>query len=93
MAVVAMSVLMTWVYNQTGGSLLVAVLFHTVSNLADWIIPVMPTGAGADPRPFAILTMINALVAGSVVAVFGPRRLRRGPAPASRLSPERSGTA
>lgn len=89
-AVVMMSVLMTWVYNHTRGSLLIAILFHTFSNLADWVIPVMPVGTGADPRPFAILTLINALVVGLIVAVYGPRHLRREPVPAPGAMPERS---
>lgn len=89
-AVVMMSVLMTWVYNHTRGSLLIAILFHTFSNLADWVIPVMPVGTGADPRPFAILTLINALVVGLIVAVYGPRHWRREPVPAPGAMPERS---
>lgn len=88
-AVMAMSMLMTCVYNHTGGSLLIAALFHTVSNLADWIIPVMPLGAGADTRAFAVLTMINVLAAGFIVIVLGPRHLRREPTPAP-SAPERS---
>lgn len=89
-AVMAMSVLMTWVYNHTSGSLLIAVLFHTVSNLADWIIPVMPIGAGADARAFAILTVINVIVVGVIVAGSGLWRLTPGPAPATNTTSERS---
>jgi membrane protease YdiL (CAAX protease family) len=79
LAVLAMSVLMTWVYNHTRGSLLIAVLFHTCLNTAEWIIPVMPGPDEAAPGAFALLVLLNVLVAGAVVVLCGPQQLRREP--------------
>jgi len=43
------TIVFTWVYNNTKGSLLIAVLFHTASNFSDWLVPIVPflTPAGA----------------------------------------------
>jgi membrane protease YdiL (CAAX protease family) len=38
--IVATTVIYTWVYNHTQGSLLVAALFHMTLNVAEWIVPV-----------------------------------------------------
>jgi membrane protease YdiL (CAAX protease family) len=57
LAVLAMTVLMTWVYNSTGGSLLLVVLYHTASNVSDWIAPTANLAgaqAVAGGRPFAL---------------------------------------
>lgn len=79
LAVLAMSVLMTWVYNHTRGSLLIAVLFHTCLNTAEWIIPVMPGPGETTPGAFPLLVLLNVVVAAVVVARSGPRQLRREP--------------
>jgi hypothetical protein len=38
--VVGTTVIYTWLFNRTGGSLLVAVLFHMTLNVAEWVVPV-----------------------------------------------------
>lgn len=75
---IALTIVFTWLFNNTRGSLLIAVLFHTANNVSDWIVPVMPTIASASgTRPFIIqggLVWMTALIA---IIVYGPENLSR----------------
>ncbi len=66
----ALSILFTWVYNNTGGSLLLAYLLHASANVWSNILPM---GVG---NPWVGLA-VNGLVALIVVAAFGPAHLAR----------------
>ncbi|WP_336359939.1 type II CAAX endopeptidase family protein [Haladaptatus sp. ZSTT2] len=83
-SVTLLSVLMTWVYNNTNASLLPALLFHTTWNWSQGMFPILES----DP---ASLTMVVLLVVttGAIVAYWGPRRLRRGGVSVSTRSFER----
>lgn len=75
--IVGATVLYTWVYNNTGGSLLLAFLFHDALNTAgNVILPgVMAASYTAGyARASAGLTWVAAAI---VVIAFGPTRLRR----------------
>ncbi len=79
LGVLSLTVIFTWVYNNTKGSLLIAVLFHTASNTSDWIVPIAPLITGAsDARAFVLLHVFYLIVAIAVIAVFGPKHLSRG---------------
>lgn len=53
--ILAFTIVLTWVFNKTGGSLLLVALLHTASNVSDWIVPTFPAVAGAASlRPFII---------------------------------------
>ncbi|EMA05054.1 hypothetical protein SAMN05443574_1153 [Haloarcula vallismortis] len=69
-AITLLSVLMTWVYNSTNGSLLPVVLMHTSWNWTHGMFPVLDS----DP---ASLAMVGFLVATTIVVVVysGPKRL------------------
>jgi len=71
----------TWLYNSTGGSLLLPVLFHTASNVSDWIVPLVPflTGTGSG-RAYGLLVLVNTTLAAAVVIACGPQRLARSTA-------------
>ena len=73
---VASRLVIVWLCNNTGGSVLAAILFHDVSNVSWQLFP--NDGSHYDPR---ISGVILALVAAAVVAIWGPRTLaqcRRG---------------
>ena len=73
LTLVLVSVLFTWVWNNTGGSLLAVMVFHAMFNLSHWVFPAL-----ADDRAaLALFALQGAAVLGVVVA-FGPVRLRRG---------------
>ncbi|WP_157572834.1 CPBP family intramembrane glutamic endopeptidase [Halogranum rubrum] len=69
-SITVFSVLMTWVYNSTNGSLLPVLLMHTSWNWAQGMFPILDS----DP---ASLAMVGFLVAAAVVVVVysGVRRL------------------
>jgi membrane protease YdiL (CAAX protease family) len=68
----AARVIIIWLYNNTGGSVFVATLFHTIMNLTWQVFPI--NGSYYDPPVTGLLTAIVALV---VVIVWGPRTLVR----------------
>jgi membrane protease YdiL (CAAX protease family) len=78
-AVLAMTILMTWVYDNTGGSLLIAVLFHAFSNFSDWVIPTAPAALGGSAAALTVQVGLNLAVALAVVLVFGAEDFSRRP--------------
>ena len=69
---VASRVIITWLYNNTGRSVFVAALFHTMHNLSWQLFPI--NGSYYDPR---ITSLILTAVAIVVVVVWGPKTLVR----------------
>ncbi len=69
---VAARVIITWLYNNTGRSVFVAILFHAMINVTWQLFPV--NGSYYDPR---VTSVITAAVAVVVVIVWGPRTLVR----------------
>ncbi|CAN5862273.1 type II CAAX endopeptidase family protein [soil metagenome] len=69
---VALRVLHTWLYNNTGRSVFGAALFHASANLSWQLFP--NNGSHYDPE---ITGLILATMAVFVVLIWGPRRLRR----------------
>jgi hypothetical protein len=71
-SITLLSVLMTWVYNNTGGSLLPALLFHASFNWSQGMFPVLDS----DPASLAFVALLAAVTV-AVVAYWGPKRLTR----------------
>jgi len=69
---ILLSILFTWVYNNTNGSILAILLFHTTGNLAHFIFPAMATNLGG-----LYSVILNVIVVTLVLIIFGPKRLVR----------------
>jgi membrane protease YdiL (CAAX protease family) len=72
---IGLSVLFTWLFNQTGGSLLVVILFHAAVNLAAFL----PSAVGSGGAASLLNVLITWLVAIGVVVRFGRARLASPP--------------
>jgi membrane protease YdiL (CAAX protease family) len=72
---VAASVIYTWMYNGTGGSLLIVVLHHAASNLPLTIL--LEPLEDQVTQPFLIYVALTILAATVVVAATGPANLSR----------------
>lgn len=75
LALLALAILFTWLYNNTRGSLLLVVLFHAANNTAAMFLPV--EFAAADGIEHNILTLEYIVAAALVVLVAGATNLSR----------------
>jgi len=77
--IIPFTILLTWIYNNTGKSLLMAALFHTVSNVSDWIIPTSPVGHSLEVgvRPLILQGVLTWAAALTVIVLYGSRTLVR----------------
>jgi uncharacterized protein len=66
----ASAILYTWVFNRTGGSLLLVLLLHAAVNTGIVMLPIMPAVVG-DARPLIIAYILQDIAAAAVVAVAG----------------------
>ena len=71
-SVMLVSVLFSWLYNNTNGSVLVAMILHTSFNVSYWIIPINYTVMG--PIYYRIMLGIIFIV---LLFVYGPKHLTR----------------
>ncbi len=80
LSVLAMTILMTWIYNNTRGSLLIAILFHACSNFSDWVVPTTPAALGGSTVALTAQVVLNLAVALALVLLCGGWQLTRNPA-------------
>jgi len=71
-SLVLYAILFTWIYNNTGGSILAAMLFHTMGNLSHFMLPTLQTDLGS--LYYLIILLITAI---AVLTVWGPKNLVR----------------
>jgi len=74
---IALSIIMTWLYNNTKGSLLIAHLFHTSSNATIGLLPILPMDTNGDLTPLYITVAILILITVLIVVISGPEHLSR----------------
>ena len=77
---IANSVLYTWVFNRTRGSLLIMLLLHAGTNTEIVMLPIMPAAIG-DAAPLAIAYNLQNIAAIAVM-IFAGKNLGREPVPA-----------
>ena len=75
LSAIALSVLLAWIYNSTGGSLLLVVLLHATANLPITVL-LGPLGIDAI-QPYWIFTALLIIAAGVVVGFAGAADLSR----------------
>ena len=66
------AVLFTWLYNNTRGSILAAMLFHTMFNLSHYIFPTLGSDQGS-----LILFFLLFVAVAVILAIWGPKRMVR----------------
>jgi hypothetical protein len=72
---IALSVLLAWIYNSTGGSLLPVVLLHATANLP---VTLLITPLGIDMiQPFLIFTALLIIASIAVIGMTGSTNLSR----------------
>lgn len=70
---ILLSVIFTWIYNNTGGSILMALLLHTMINLSVYVVfPVFETKTG--PGVFMFLLLI---ISVTIIIIYGKNQLVR----------------
>lgn len=73
---IALSIVLTWLYNGTGQSLLIVNLFHAASNTTLGVLPILPMDTGGDLRPLWIAVVLLWIVAAIIVVVNLPAWLK-----------------
>lgn len=64
---VALSIVLTWLYFGSGGSLLLVHLFHAASNTTLGILPILPQDTGGDLRPLSVAVVLLCVTAFVIV--------------------------
>lgn len=68
----AKAILYTWLYNATGGSLLLTTIFHASGNTAGVLLPIPNILSGSEPVEYAIIALLFAAIAMAAVSINGP---------------------
>jgi membrane protease YdiL (CAAX protease family) len=61
------SIVISWIYNKTGGSLLLVHIFHAASNTTLGLLPVLPQEIGGDRLPLYILCGLLTILTYGIV--------------------------
>jgi uncharacterized protein len=75
--VLAKSVFITWIYNNTGGSLLLATLCHAMWNTMGSLLPLTATASAGDIGTLAVIILLEVVVAAVLTIAAGPVNLSR----------------
>jgi len=77
LGVLAKSVFITWIYNNTGGSLLLVTLCHSMWNTLGSLLPLTSTVSEGDIGTLAVVILVEVAVAAAITLVAGPAHLSR----------------
>ena len=70
--VILLSILYTWLYNNSNGSILVSMIFHAINNFSNSLIPLNDTIFG-----YAYYTILLDAVIVIILIIYGPKKLVR----------------
>jgi uncharacterized protein len=73
----AFAVVLTWLYNNTRGSLLLTGLCHASANTAGLFLPMASTASGNNMNAYITIVLIEVVVAIAITVIAGPERLSR----------------
>jgi len=71
------AVLLTWIYNNTNGSILAVILFHTMFNMASYATIPIANQIPTNSIPYYYSLIVLLTIAFAVTIVYGPKRLVR----------------
>lgn len=71
----AQAIILTWIYNSTGGSLLLTMLYHASLNTAGMFMPMANTISSANMGAYIIFVLVLVIVAMTIVISTEPARL------------------
>lgn len=75
--IMAYAVLLTWLYNNTKGSLLLATICHASSNTVSIFVPMANTVSSENMGSYVIWVLLEVIAAIVVIVMSGPARLSR----------------
>ena len=81
--IVASSILTTWIYNNTKGSILMAILFHATGNLSYMVLPVFFPGIDTAGIFISVVQWAVVIV---ILFIEGPQYLSRGKRPKKNIA-------
>jgi membrane protease YdiL (CAAX protease family) len=71
---IAETFIYTWLFNGSGGSVLICMVFHAATNVALQIVPVSPDTQGGHLLPYLLFTAVEGVIALVVILVMRRRR-------------------
>jgi membrane protease YdiL (CAAX protease family) len=75
--IMAFAVILTWLYNNTKGSLLMVAICHAISNTVSIFVPMASTVSSENMGSYIIYVLLEAAAAVVIIFVSGPARLSR----------------
>jgi len=74
---ITLTIIYTWIFNATNHSLLIIILFHTASNTAFGVLPMLPEAANGSTHPAWILVILQLFAVCLLLLINGPNTLTK----------------